>query len=253
MKLKPILLLALLAASAASQGALVAGDMSIIGFRSDATDAIAFVVWTTVVAGEKIHFTDAGFFSDGTLRDSEDVMTWTAPLGGISAGTVIVINSPDAPTSVTVNIGFVTDRLNGLSASGDQVFAGTIAFPDTGDTAMPGSNYSGTLLFGLDTSGTVGWDTSATNTNTSALPTALNSLGLNLAFADVDNGQYNGIRTGLTLAQFKTAVTTPSNWTTDNDGTLFGALSTTPFTIIPESTSALLGGLGLLALLRRRH
>lgn len=253
MKFTSVFFLTIFSISSPLHAALAAGDMSIIGFRTDATDAIAFVVWTTVVAGEKIHFTDAGFFADGTLRDSEDVMTWTAPLGGLAIGTVVVISSPDSPGTVTVNLGTVTDRLNGLAAGGDQIFAGTTAFPDTGDTTAPGSSYTGTLLFGLDTSGAVGWDAAAVNTFTSALPSALNSLGLNISFGDVDNGQYIGSRAGLTLAQFKTAVTTPSNWITSDDGPTFGALSATPFGVIPEPSTTLVGSLGLLALLRRRR
>ncbi|MGL4401714.1 MAG: hypothetical protein ACRCXD_17775 [Luteolibacter sp.] len=244
----------LLILSSSVHAALVIGDVSIIGFKADAPDAISFVVWTTMSSGESIHFTDAGFFSDGTLRDSEDVMTWTAPTVGITAGTVIVIGSPDSPGLVTVNVGSVTGRLNGLAAGGDQVFAGTNAFPDTGDTTAPGSSYSGTLLFGFDFNGlTPGWDTTATSTGTSFLPSSLNSAGLNMAITHVDNGQYTGPRTGLTLGQYKAAVGNATNWTTNDDGAAFGDLSSTPFTVIPEPTSALIGSLGLFALLRRRR
>lgn len=253
--MKSILLLAgcLTLLGTSARAALVAGDLSIIGFRADATDGIAFVIWSSMSAGESVHFTDAGYFSDGTLRDSEDIMSWTAPAGGVSTGTVVVISSPDTPGAVSVNLGTVTGRLNGMSASGDQVFAGTTAFPDTGDTSSPGSSYSGTLLFGLDFGGTAGWATTATNTNTSALPTALNAVGLNIGFADIDNGQYTGPRTGLTLAQYKTAVSNPANWTTNDDGAAFGSLTSTAFTVVPEPASALLGSLGVLALLRRRR
>lgn len=243
--------LALLASSA--HAALVAGDISIIGFRSDATDSVAFVVWTTVNAGESIYFTDSGYFSDGTLRDSEDRMTWTAPAGGITTGTVIVIDSSDAQPNGIANLGTVTGRLNGLSASGDQVFVGASAFPGAGDTTAPGSSYAGTLLFGLDFAGTAGWATTATNTNTSALPAVLNSLGLNIGFADIDNAQYTGPRTGLTTAEYRNAIVNTSNWTSNDDGVAFGSLSSTAFTVVPEPAAAMLGSLGVLGLLRRRR
>ncbi|MEK7948954.1 hypothetical protein [Luteolibacter soli] len=243
--------LSLLASSA--HAALVAGDLSVIGFRADATDSVAFVVWTTVNAGESIYFTDSGYFSDGTMRDSEDRMTWTAPTGGITAGTVIVIGSTDAQPNGTANIGTVTGRLNGLSASGDQVFVGTTAFPGASDTTMPGSTYSGTLLFGLDFAGATGWATTATGTNDSALPSVINSLGLNIGFADIDNGQFIGARTGMTIDQYKAAIVNAANWTTNDDGVAFGNLSTTAFTIVPEPAAAMLGSLGMLGLLRRRR
>jgi hypothetical protein len=236
-----------------SHAALVAGDLSIIGFKADADDSIAFVVWTTVNAGESVYFTDAGFFANSTLRDDEDIMRWTAPVGGIAAGTVIVITSPDSPGNVSVNLGSVTGRLNGMSASGDQVFAGTTAFPDTGDTTSPGSSYSGALLFGLDFNGAAGWDSTASNSNNSALPSAISGLGLNFSIAHIDNGQYTGPRTGLTIEQYKQRVVNLSDWSTNDDGASFGSLSSVAFTPVPEPAAALLGSFGMLALLRRRR
>lgn len=254
MKLRPLILSSILPLTAMSaNAALIAGDVTVIGFRADADDAISFVVWTTVSAGESIHFTDSGFFNDNTLRDSEDVMSWTAPVGGITAGTVVSITSSDSNANGTATIGSATGRLNGFSASGDQVFLGTSAFPDTTDTTKPGSSYGGTLLFGFDFNGIAGWDADTTGTNASALPSALDSLGLNFAIAHVDNGQYTGPRSGLSTEQFKSQILNAANWTTNDDGATFGSLNTTAFTVVPEPASALLGGLGMLCLLRRRR
>jgi hypothetical protein len=80
--------------------------------------------------------------------------------------------------------------------------------------------------------------------------------GGNFAVAHFDNGQYTGVRTGLTIAQFKTSVLDPSNWTFDNDGAAFGALSATSFTAVPEphEYALLVGGLlATVVFMRRRQ
>ncbi len=252
MKTKLLLLLAAFGLAGASARAQTTGDISIIGFRSDADDALAFVSWVDLVGGTQIHFTDSGFFSDGTLRDSENTMTWTAPVLGISAGTVIVITSPSGSSA---NIGTTTGALGGLSNSGDQIFAGTSAFPSEQDTTMPGSAYAGTLLHGLDFNGTAGWDLNATDSNTSALPTALNVAFGNIAITHIDNAQYTGLRVFSDLATAKAAVHNTANWSGNNDGATFGSLNSTAF-VIPEPSSIILVGVmglaGLLVLRRKK-
>lgn len=253
MKMKQWFLGAVMAAGmgSASHAALVAGDINVIGYRADADDAIAFVTWQPLSAGTTIYFTDSGFFDDGTMRDSENIMSWTAPTGGIVAGTVVVIASPNGSSSA--DTGSTTGALDGLSASGDQVFVGDAAFTTAGDTTKPGSAYSGNFLYGLDFNGTAGWDADATSSNTSALPSALSGVNLNFSIAHVDNAQYTGSRTGLTIDQFKTLIHNSSNWTTNDDGATFGALSSTDFQIVPEPGSFGLAAAGLLLIAKRRR
>lgn len=253
---KTLLTLALAAASLVGVQAqtLSIGDFSIIGYRADADDAIAFVSWIDLNAGTSLFFTDSGFFDDGTMRDSENNMSWISPSGGILAGTVIVITSP---ATSSANIGATTGALSGLAAGGDQVFIGQSAFPSSNDTSKPGSAYTASnLLFGFDMNGGAGWDSDATSSGTSALPSALNVTGGNLSVAHFDNGQYTGVRTGLTIAQYKTAVADVSNWTFNDDGPTFGALSATAFTPIPEPSTyalAILGALIAIIFARRRR
>lgn len=235
-----------------AKASFVVGDIQIIGYRSDADDSISLVTWRNIAVGESLHFTDAGFFSDGTLRDSEDIMTWTATTA-LSAGSVIRITSPDTPALVTLNTGSVTGRLNGLSASGDQVFVGKVAFPDTGDITMPGSSYlASDLLYGLNFNGT-GWVATANSTNNSALPSVLNVTNGNMHINHVDNAQYTGPRTGLTIAQFKASIANLANWTTNDDGAVFGNLNETNFNVVPEPTTGLLLGIGSLACVALRR
>jgi hypothetical protein len=233
-----------------ANAALIAGDINIVGYRADADDAIAFVTWVDIANGTSVYFTDSGVFSDGTLRDSEDTMSWTS-VGTTPAGTVVVISSNNDDADGILDgsdSGTVAGRLNGFSGSGDQVFVGDTAFPDTGDTTAPGSTIAGTLLYGFDFNGAAGWDADTTGTNASALPSALNASLLNMSVAHVDNGQYTGPRTGLTIDQFKDAVANVANWSFDDDGAAFGALNSTDFAPIPEPSSLAMLAFGMLSL-----
>ena len=173
-------------------------------------------------------------------------MSWMAPTGGVAVGTVIVIYSPNSSSSA--NIGTTPGALDGLSSSGNQVFIGKVAFPNASDTSKPGSAYlSSNLLFGFDFKGTYGWDDDNTGANDSALPSALNLTGGNLAFAHADNGQYTGVRTGMSISEYKTSILNASNWTFEAAGTT--VLSTTAFSITavpePHEYAILVGGASL--------
>lgn len=232
----------------ATFAALQPGDITIIGYRSDEVDSVVFVTWVNLSSTDEIFFTDAGFFSDGTLRDSEEVTKWTPPSSGVTAGTVVRITSSGTGSAIA-DIGSSSGNFGGLAGAGDQIFAGNSAFPDTGDTTKPGSSYSGTLLYGFDYNGSAGWDSDATNSNTSALPAALSGTYLNHSVAHVDNGQYIGTRSGKTVAEFKALIHDPSNWSFSDDGSTFAAsLDSTDFTIIPEPGGACLAMLVLSAL-----
>lgn len=207
--------------------ALTAGDVMVIGYRSDDPDGLAFVTWVALSAGTSLYFTDSGFFSDGTLRDTEDIMSWTAPAGGVSAGTVVTVSCPyGSGASASADTGTVALKLSGLSTSGDQIFVGSTAFPRNGDTSKPGSAYTGNLLFGLSTK--KAWLTSGelTGTNDSFLPSALSGSNVRLT---KDNGQYTGPRTGLSVAEYKAAIMNTANWTTEDNGTT--VLDSTDFSV----------------------
>ncbi len=232
---KGVLGFGLLLGADAVQAALSPGDVSIIGFRSDDNDGLSFVTWVEIEAGTTLYFTDSGFFDDGTLRASEKVMSWTVPSGGISTGTVVVITCPKSENS-SANIGSTSGIFDGLSASGDQLFIGTTAFPSGSSTNKPGSAYTGTLLYGLNFD-TSTWAADATSSNTSDLPDSLDGTYLNLAIAEADNGEYSGLRSGLKIEEFKAAIHDADNWTTENEGSVFGALNSTSFTdVVPTSS-----------------
>ena len=100
---------------------LTAGDIGFVLYNSDDPDEIGFVALVNINADVVINFTDRGWKSDNTFRIGEGVLTWTAPAGGISAGTVVSITGDgDSATAGTV---VKSAGSYGLSTAGDQILA----------------------------------------------------------------------------------------------------------------------------------
>ncbi|MDT0557890.1 choice-of-anchor D domain-containing protein [Ichthyenterobacterium sp. W332] len=164
------------------------GDIAFLQFNGDGGGQdFKFITFIDIPAGTQINFTDRGWLSSGGLRNSsEGVMTWTSP--GVNCGDVITLTEPGTAFA--------------LSTSGDQI----IAF--TGTTGSP------TPIAAIHMNGN--WDTDATSTAESAIPTGLTN-GVNcLAIApEVDNAIYNGTLTG-TIASLRSAINNSANWLTNN-------------------------------------
>lgn len=161
--------------------ALQPGDLAIIGIHSDAPDKTAFVALVDVPAGTTLGITDEGWKSTGGFRSGESHLSWTAPAGGITAGTVINLSLSD------------------LSNSGDQI------------TLYEGSASSPTPLFAVNDDGS-SWASNATSSNNSALPAGLSNGATAVALNEKDNYAYTGPTTG-TKAELLAAIANKANWT----------------------------------------
>jgi uncharacterized protein len=233
--------------------ALNPGDIAIIGFRSGAPDGIAFVTFKDLDAGTMLGFTDASYQqpnTPGSWRGSENFAVWTAS-SIIPAGTVVVLSFPNTPPSTADNGVVSSAGLNGISGSGDQIFVyqrndGTVStsspFASTATATTWNAANGGTLLFGINVAATGGFITTGTanlnSTNTSYIPDAgsgagalaLGSTALNITDAGIiANAQYNGARSGLSIADFKTQILNQSNWVSVDATT--GALNSADLTI----------------------
>jgi VCBS repeat-containing protein len=170
---------------------LTAGDVALIGYSADTGGkSFSFVLLQAVEAGTTISFTDDGWLAAGGFRTGEGVVTYTAPAGGATAGTVITFSG-------------LTGSLN-PSTSGDQI----IAFQGPlGASATP--------LFAIDfADGNTSYAGDATSSNTSAIPAGLATGSTALAFG-TDNGAYVGTTTG-TRAEILSAIANAANWTLDD-------------------------------------
>ena len=120
---------------------LKAGDIAILGFNFDNPDEFAFVALTEIAAGTEIKFSDNGWLNSGAFRTGEGTATWTADRN-YSAGSII-----------NPNVGKMA-----FSASGDRIIA------------YQGADINPTFLYAFNSEGN-SWQTNATSSNTSALPT----------------------------------------------------------------------------------
>lgn len=127
------------------------GDIVPVAYRMNATatdDEVALLTLVNILPGTLIHLTDAKY-TDNTQKQCSGGLTWTAPVSGVAAGTVIQIKN-DVPS---VNIGSLTGSAFGLSSGGDQllVYTGNAANADhitalssnawlTSNTTCSGSN-----------------------------------------------------------------------------------------------------------------
>jgi len=178
-----------------------AGEIAFVSFQSDDPDSFSWVALVPIPAGTTILFTDNGW--NGTaFRTSEGVLTWTAPAGGVPAGTVVTVTGTTmASTGTVTSMGGFS-----LATTGDQIFAfkGTLASP----TFIAGINFGGT-----------GWDDTAASTNSTALPATLTNGSNAVAVGNQDNGRFNcsdGSVMG-NISTIGTTINTTANWTTNAD------------------------------------
>ena len=226
---------------------LTLGDIAILGFNSNAPDGFAFVTWVELAPNTVIKFTDNGFLSSNSAtsasngRGGENFVTWTNNTGSvIAAGTVITIIDV---TPATTSQGSISQTLNGISSSGDQIFAyqgagnGTTASSSDFGTNSNPSTFTGTILFGLNF-GSSWMSTGTPTSNTSYRPSELASTygSIALTTSSTSRGQYTGARSGLTLPQLKAAVVDPANWTTATGNSGVITLNATAFTIAQAQT-----------------
>lgn len=201
------------------QTVLSTGDITIIGVHHDdfsgtggPPKAFSFVSWVDIAPGTVVSFTDNGWQNpEEVFRLGEGVISWTAG-AAVAAGTVVVL--PGAMGTFN------------LSTSGDQMFA----FQGSID-GVSGA-FTGSLIFGVNNNGTGVWQATASDSNTSALPAALDLSGGNLALIEVDNAQYTGPRSGYAnVSAGSSAVLNLANWSFSYVNEI-GPLDDTPFTFL---------------------
>ena len=180
------------------------GDFAIIGFNCSTTDAISFVVLTSIPANTIIKFTDNGYSDAITQMLTEGYLTYTAP-STISAGTVISWNNGMTIAGTGWNSNAPTNF--SLNASGEQLFAYQGTWGVSGGTT--------TLHQGFMTGGT--WTTTGSVTSVTAnsyLPTSLTT-ETSAAYFAIANAYYtnNSTNTVNTKAIIFTRSSTAANWT----------------------------------------
>jgi hypothetical protein len=210
---------------------LNAGDIAFSGYNSStAADDFSFVLLRNIGPGTVINFTNNGWLSTNAFGTGEETITWTAPAGGLSAGTEIKIAGTTATKSGSGAAGTVTGTALSLGINGDQVLAyrGSAAAPIF-ISAIHMNVYSTTNSDPVTTTAAA-WDGTQINQNASALPTGLTT-GTNAIWigtqgninSEFDNAKYGNCSNPAVLGPISTlraSLNDPNNWT-KNDGTGF--------------------------------
>jgi hypothetical protein len=204
--------------------ALNPGDIVITGINASGTDEFSFVPLVALLPNSPIIFTDNAW-TGTALTTNEGNVTYTAPAGGLAAGTKVVIDSTDGV--IVAGDGTVTPPSNfSLATAGDNIFA------YTGLSTAPNFLYAVTTSNPYDTSG-------PTSTNDTYLPSTLTAgttavQALGPPAGNVANAEYNNSVISGTPAAIRAAVGLAANWTPSDTGI---SLDPTNFTVTaPTST-----------------
>ncbi|MBO9700398.1 MAG: hypothetical protein J7604_09335, partial [Sporocytophaga sp.] len=93
------------------------GDIAIIEYNATDPDGFSFLLLTDIPEGEVIYFTDCGWSVSGAFRESEGVIKYITPPGGLNKGDIVSFNFDTRNEN-----GFTTTGVNGffgLSKEGD--------------------------------------------------------------------------------------------------------------------------------------
>lgn len=219
------------------QGSFIVGDVAVIGFDAD-TDAFQFVALRDITAGEQLIFTDSGWLASGAFRGGEGAVRWTAPVGGITAGTNVLFDGTEAGPWASAADPIVGGIGNfNIATTGDQI----IVFDGVGSAPN--------LLFAVQSNSNQ-WQVNSDDSNQSDLPTGLINNFSAVAAGSGSGAEgssayrkvwYTGITTG-TREQLFAAIGNSANWT-GSDSVYDPIGSSFDVTAVPEPTSLLLVGL----------
>ncbi|MCA9237976.1 MAG: hypothetical protein KDA44_21030 [Planctomycetales bacterium] len=259
--------------------ALLPGDVAVIGVYTDGTttdatgggDSFAWVPLVNLSAGEVIHFSDTGYFASKATNngfgDTEGLLTFTVPAGGIAAGVVQTASNDTAPNSLslqdlaTAGTGYTTGTSGysagghiNLSAAGDQL----VVFQDSDVSDTAGFS----AIFAVTTASSK-WDP-----DDGVLEDDSNQTGLYVGLADgvnavaagagpnqqdeFDNVRYVGPTTG-TQASLLASIANVNNWEGTDDDQLaptrdWSRNGVAQFAIVPEPTTVCLLGAAIVCL-----
>ena len=193
------------------------GDITFTGFNADGSDDFAIVCLAPVEPGAVVEFCD-NEWDGSSFATGEADFRWTAPTGGISAGTVVTFNNIGNAVARSVSEGTIEGDEMNLSASGETVFGylGTNRMPTAflASISTTIDNYNGI-------------DGTLSNT---ALAVGLTAI---LLQENTDGGAYVGTRSNqAAYAAYLPLVADSNNWQVDSSaGSQFLPFDTTSFTL----------------------
>jgi hypothetical protein len=195
----------------AVQSELNAGDFAIVAYRmntSDIDDEFAFITFVDILPGTLVNIADNKYTTNAQAQCAGG-LTWTAPVEGVLAGTVVLIGNDGG----TASVGTVTGSTFGLSSNGDQIMMYTGNAASANHVTALSSN--GWVLENTSCSGSLSLIPATLEDGVSALNT---STAPDATEGNLVNGYYNGPQ-DLAFPALKSAILDPANWVGTGNGT----------------------------------
>ncbi|MDZ8054512.1 MAG: SdiA-regulated domain-containing protein [Aulosira sp. ZfuVER01] len=220
------------------------GDIAFVGVNSTDPDQFAILALKAIAPGDTFYVTDGGYISltnvaNTTFRATEGFLQYTAPAGGIAAGSVILINagSGNSP-SVSLNDGGAAGTVTLLANSSNNTT--NFSFSTSGDSLTAYTVTSGTYLTGTPT--LIAFIDFGVNPYGSGSAQASNiptiSGGQVLDLANLDNAIFTNASN--VYSQTISALSTASNFTQQEAAPYdLTTLASAPITTIPSVTLSL--------------
>jgi hypothetical protein len=214
---------------------LAAGDIAFIGCNQDSgpsadeDDDFTFIVLTNISAGEVIYFTEQGVNINSMIwfANTEGHISWTAPAGGLSCGTIVhIYESVSSPGTFVTSSGTVSGVINGSNwnlSAGDQILAyqaASVAAAIGSCTFISGIHMEDDQANG-ETNSWTSTSYNATGVSYCHVPPGLTngvdciSLFSGAGTPEKDNMRYTGTLTGLS-STLRSLINNPANWATDD-------------------------------------
>jgi predicted extracellular nuclease len=200
--------------------AINAGDIAFVGVNSTNPDQFAILALNTIAAGDSFYVTDGGITgvsgaASSYFRATEGFLQYTAPAGGIAAGTVILINAGDGSApSVSLNGGGSAGSVTLLANSSNAT--SNFSFSNSGDSltayrVSTGTHLTGTpILIAFIGFGVIPYGLG--DANNSNIPTITNGQVLNVG--NLDNAIFTN--SAVVFSQSISALSTAANFTARN-------------------------------------
>ncbi|WP_028082418.1 Calx-beta domain-containing protein, partial [Dolichospermum circinale] len=216
--------------------AVFAGDIAFLGVNSTDPDQFAILALKPIAAGDTFYVTDGGITGNGGVASSffrltEGFLEYTAPTGGIAAGSVLLINAGGGSAPSVVRNGGGSAGSVRLLANGNSTPNTTnFSFSTSGDsltayTVSSGTHLTGTpnliafIGFGVSPYGTGSAQSSSTPTIPGGQVLVLGNLD-NAIFTNAANAYLQTISTLSTANNFTARDSTVVDLTTLSSGNI---------------------------------
>lgn len=192
---------------------LMPGDLAFVTAITDEPQGFAFVTLVDIFEATRLELTDNGWQAAGGFRPGEGSLSWVATQN-YAAGTVVSF------TTNRPSLGAAFGEGLDLAADGDQILA------------YQGLAEAPSFVAGIQLQGP--WNVDATSEATSALPSALGTLGAVALEPGGSNVAYQGISTG-TIEELQSALFDGANFITSGSfGGVNNASAPDLFTLITD-------------------